>query len=203
MISNIQGFSEVINNLKRKFELLEDRVNRLNIVGGDNIYVNRFGSDFIINGGAEGGTVAGEETVCPWKVIMKKEDPFDEEYPQWTLQTQGGMVNGLLPNNYDNIVSVNDAQDLYVYWEAVTNGAQIETLEIMTSTSVPDTQYVFQEDGLPSIAKGLVAFYFQGAIAYQYACAHMTMRPELGYSIDDPSGNSQVKNYYTWAINEV
>ena len=203
MQTNIQGFGEILENIKRKFELLEDRFNRLNIVGGDNIYVNRFGSDFIINGGAEGGAIAGEETVCPWKVVKKEVASFNPESPQWILQTQGGMVNGLLPNNYDNIITVDDTQEVYIYWEAITNGAQIESLEIKTSQSVPDTQYVFQEGGLPSTALGLVAFYHQGAIVYQYACAHMTMRPELGYSIDDPSGSAQLKHYYTWAVNEV
>ena len=203
MQSNIQGFGEILENIKRKFDLLEDRFNRLNIVGGDNIYVNRFGSDFIINGGAEGGTIAGEETVCPWKIVKKEVDSFDPQNPQWILQTQGGMVNGLLPNNYDNIATVTEAEELYLYWEATTNGAEIETLEVASSTAIPDTQYVFHEGGLPSTARGLVAFYYQGSIVYQYACAHMTMKPELGYSIDDPSGNGQVDNYYTWAVNEV
>ena len=200
MISNISGLSSALEAVKRKIDLLERDMKQIDVVGGGSILVSRFNSKFVINSANDqSGDIQGS---YPWYVNVEKLDST-EDVKNFRLRTNGGMINGLLPDNFDDIEEVTDNDELYVYWEAEINGEEITNLSIKTSADKPETQLKMEEEALPTNVIGLVGFFYKGGMKYQFIKNHLDLRPELLLSMNDENEVYKMKNFYSWRWSEV
>ena len=169
MISNIGGLDSALLRVERKIDLLERDVKQIDVVGGGSILVSRINSKFVINSANDqSGDIQGS---YPWYVNVEKLDST-EDVKNFRLRTNGGMINGLLPENFDDIEEVTDSDELYVYWEAEINGEEITNLSIKTSADKPETQLKMEEEALPTKVLGLVGFFYKGGMKYQFIKNH-------------------------------
>ena len=199
MISNISGLSSALEAVKRKIDLLERDMKQIDVVGGGSILVSRINSKFIINSANDqSGDIQGS---YPWYVNVEKLDST-EDVKNFRLRTNGGMINGLLPDNFDDIEEVTDDDELYVYWEAEINGEEITNLSIKTSADKPETQLKMEEEALPTNVIGLVGFFYKGGMKYQFIKNHLDLRPELLLSMNDENEVYKMKNFYSWRWSE-
>ena len=199
MISNISGLSSALEAVKRKIDLLERDMKQIDVVGGGSILVSRINSKFIINSANDqSGDIQGS---YPWYVNVEKLDST-EDVKNFRLRTNGGMINGLLPDNFDDIEEVTDDDELYVYWEAEINGEEITNLSIKTSADKPETQLKMEEEALPTNVIGLVGFFYKGGMKYQFIKNHLDLRPELLLSMIDENEVYKMKNLYSWRWSE-
>lgn len=206
MSTNIEGLSSLIDRLNRKIQLLDDKINSLQVRGGHNILVNKFGNEFVIDSvGEDGGAAPAAVRIPPWTLRSKPVENFDPDNPRYTFTTYGGMLNNLLPDNYEDIVEVSEDDEGYIYWEAkcTYHGVTNLTCKFQRGLKPPDTQTKFEEEALPSVVKGLVGYINGNGIMYQFAKEHIKMMPDIVYTISDEDNIALNKNYYTWMINEV
>lgn len=192
MNTNIEGLSATIGALNRKIELLEREIKSFDVQGGNHVLVSRFNNNFVVD--SIQGDGDGQESHCPWRLNVS-----EEEEDKYKLSTNGGMVNDLLPDNYDNIATLGD-EDAYVYYEAETDYNGIVSLTIKTSGDQPDTEKKFEEEALPTSVLGLIGIYNNGGISYQMMCDHIKIKPQVAYQINDPDNYHILKTYFTWDV---
>ena len=194
--SNIQGLGKLLNKFNDRIDKLERK--NFEVVGGENIRVTTSGMTKIINGDPAGDSAPQESSgiTCPWRVSA--EILTLSSGKKYKLKTDAGTINGLIPENYDDIITLDEDEEKYLYYEAVTSQGTIGSLRIKASDDVPDTQTPFTEGYLPTTIKGLVAYWKDNKVQYSWMCNNIVLSPDLAYTLDDPQNFGNKLNYYTW-----
>lgn len=195
MNTNIQGLNHALEVLDRKIALLDRKLELLDIQGGNNILVSRNGSSYTIDSIRDEDSL---EEYFPWKLVLDETDTKGS----YKLSTKGGTVNGLLPDNFMDITTVDKDTNTYVYWEADTDGNGVSSLTIKTSASEPNTNIKFMEEGLPTKVLGLVGYIDEGNIAFQFIKNHITIAPRKAYELNDSDQFGVLKSFFTWEFSE-
>lgn len=194
MISNIEGLSTALDNINRKIELLEEKFSNLSIAGGSNSFVTRFDDDIIIESKDEAGA-GGGEGLHPWMIFLE-----DSEEGRKKISINGGLLNGILPENFEDVEDISENQSGYVYWEATTNGTFYEKCEVKFSSQKPDTKYEYVKNAFPTKVRGLIGYIYKGAVKYQFLKHDMLMKPAVGFSLNSDTEVGMYDNYWSWYI---
>lgn len=195
MNTNIQGLNHALEALDRKIALLDRKLELLDIQGGNNVLVSRNGSSYTIDSIRDEASV---DDYFPWRLVLEETDTEGS----YKLSTKGGTVNGLLPDNFMDIITVTKDTTTYVYWEAEADGHGISTLTIKTSSTEPNTNIKYMEEGLPTKVLGLIGYIDEGDIGFQFIKNHITITPYKAYEINDVNEFGLLKSFYTWAFSE-
>lgn len=194
MISNIEGLSTALDNINRKIDLLEEKVSRFSVTGGSNSFVTRLDDNVIIESKDETGG-GGGSGFHPWMIFLEELDGDQKK-----ISINGGLLNGILPENYEDVKDISEDASGYVYWEATTNGTFYEKCEVKFKSEKPDTKYEYVKNAFPTKVRGLIGYIYKGAVKYQFLKNDMLMKPAVGFSLNSSSEVGMYDNYWSWYI---
>lgn len=182
-----------IENLNRKIELLSDKIDSQNIVGGDGILVRKSGNEFTISNNDEESV----DGVHPWALRATR---YNDNTLYWS--TYGGTINGLLPDGFTRIgdIKISDNAVRYVYYEAKINFLGLEDIKIRMSKDLPDTNRYLVKNASPLEIRGLIGMIQGSVLLYQIISTNLEIRVEKAFSVENLDG--AVDNYYKFVVNE-
>ena len=193
MNTNIQGLSSALENLKRKLELLQKEIDSFEIKGGDNILVSRFKNSFIISTDDQSSGVA---EIFPWQLFVDEEGDENKK----KVSCNAGLVNGIQAGGIEDIVTLSEGDQKYIYWEARTDGSEIQSVEVKHSNDAPDIKNLYVKNAFPNKVTFLIGFVTFNGVKYQFLKNHVNIMPEIAYQEDNLSEYGLVDNYYTWVV---
>jgi hypothetical protein len=206
--SNIDGLGPVLRKFDERIKELE-RAYLKEIKGGENIRITRTGRTAIINASPAGDSSAVPVSSVACDFVFQKYDsvtppPNADGSPSsspttFNIRALGGTINGLLPDNYNNIGSFDSDTDAYVTLRATADTTGITTLTYESSSSVPNItpQYA---DGAPPSEISFFAFMCINGQITSSLCRSLNLSPEVAY-LDQSS--TPYKNICTWSVTNI
>ena len=198
MNTNIQGLDRIIEALNQKIDALDSYHKNLEIKGGDGVLVSKLsGNKYVINNIDNTKT---PDIVYPWDVKFEKNEDGETYY----LSTNGGQINGTLPDNYDDFGSIGEDDTTLQYavlvCETDLNGIVTATLEIRDELPVDGLQYTKNE--IPTSFELLIAVLIGRFVKHQIYRGNLTARPEIAYTYENPDNYTNLDYYWVWAMHE-
>ena len=183
-----------LQNLERKLQLLEDRLERQKIVTGSGLVSSKDGDTFSIS---LANKSEQEVNYHPFRIMAKIENDSCE------FSIYGGTVNNVLPSNWSNFakIAVSSNARYYVYWSASFSGNSLTSLQVNISTENPLKKELYAKNSLPQQVTGLIGIVKGDAVLYQFAKRNISCSPRLAMTVNSRLG--QVDNYYEMSINEL
>ena len=203
--SNIDGLGPVLRKFDERIRELE-RAYVKEIEGGENIRITRTGKTAIINADPAGDSTASTSPSVSCDFVFQKYDivtpaPNSDGTPSsspttFKIKATGGTINGLLPDNYDNIGGFDSDTSVYVTLKATADTTGITTLTYESASSVPSItpQYA---DGAPPSEISFFAFMCINGKITSSLCRSLNLSPEVAY-LDQSS--TPYKNICTWSV---
>lgn len=202
--SNIQGLSQVLNSFDMRIREIERKT--IDVQGGENIRITQTGQTVIVNADPAGDSATAPVVSRSCAFVFQK---FDIVTPQansdgtpsdlpttFKIRATGGTINGLLPENYDNIGSFDDQSESYVTLKATADTTGITTLRYEKSSSIPAITPQYQ-DGAPPSNIAFFAFMCINGRITSSLCSSLNISPEVAY-LDQSS--TPYKNICTWSV---
>lgn len=183
-----------LQNLERKIQLLEDRLERQKIVTGSGLVSSKDGDTFSIDLAKKSEQ---EVNYHPFRIMTKIEGNLCD------YSIYGGTVNNILPSNWSNFASVETTKSTqyYVYWLANFSGNSLTSLRVNISESDPIRKELYAKNSLPQLVTGLIGIVRGDSVLYQFAKRNIHCFPRLAMTVNSELG--QVDNYYEMSIDEL
>ena len=173
---------EHLRNLERKIELEARARKRIQVQGGNNVLVSTFGDKVVVDTNLDDSSSAA---CTHWNVVFK--DETSGENPKATLTVPNGLVNGLFPDNKDDIGSVYaEDEENWLSLEVQMKDHNVEQAKYVLGTEKPDTLFNLEKE-LPTDVQILLAFIGPNFSVQKYTgCGHIRLYPKVAYySYDD------------------
>lgn len=205
--SNIQGLAQVLNKFDQRIRQIERQ--SLDLQGGENIRITKSNGQAIINADPAGDSAVVSAPSKSCAFVFQKFDivtppPNSDGTPStapttFKVRATGGTINGLLPQNYDNIGSFDDQTDAFVTLKATTDTTGITTLEYETSSSMPAIAPQYADGAPPSNVIFFAFMCIEGKVTSSL-CSSLQIKPEVAY-LDQSV--TPYRNICTWSVTNV
>jgi hypothetical protein len=181
-----------LRNLERKIELEARARKKIQVQGGNNVLVSTFGDKVVVDTNLE---EASSATCTHWDVVFK--DQTSGENPKATLTVPNGMVNGLFPENKEDIGSVTkEDEENWLYLEVKMRENNVDYATYRVSNSKPDTLFNLEKE-LPTDVQILLAFIGPNFYVQKFTgCGHIRIYPKIAYYSYDDS-QKEIIPFYT------
>ena len=189
----MKNINQHLQNLNRKIELLDDKIDKIDIQGGNNVLVSKFGQRFVLD--SLNDSSGGEQPCKYWEVVWKGAPSDDSR----EFQIPVGQVNGVFPDNNDDAGEISEDGDEWIWLEAELDEYNVQSVSINHGSSQPDLPFEVKRE-LPTTANILLAYVGKGYQVSNFTeCGNITIRPQTAfYAYDD--GDEDIKPYFTWNI---
>ena len=185
--SNIEGLGNVLRKFDDRIKEIERK--NLKLQGGENIRITQTGTTVIINADPAGDSSSPVASKTCTFVFSKFDiviPPADSngvpstEPTTFKVKSLGGTINGLIPDNFNNIVGFDDQTDVFVTLDAQIGSTGIETLSYNIHSDVPDIVPQYGE-GLPPSEYRVLAFVVMKGNITSSLCPSLFISPEVAY----------------------
>jgi hypothetical protein len=183
---------EEIKNLERRLALETKARKNIAVQGGNNVLVSSFGDKIVVDSLLEEPAV---QRCTNWDVVFVGKTTGDN--PKGTLTVPNGMINGLLPENREDVGTVSkDDEANWLSLEVQLKDHNVESAEFRVGTSKPDTLFDLQKE-LPTDVSILIAFIGRNFAVQKFTgCGHIRIYPKIAYYAYDDSERAVIP-YYT------
>ena len=198
MNTNIEGLDKIIEALNQKIDALDYYHKNLDIRGGDGILVSKLsGNKYVINNNQDTTTPS---EIYPWDIQVSKNEGEENYY----LATNGGLINGMLPDNYDDFATIeeDDTTLQYVVLVCETDLTGIVTATLEIRDELPDEGLPFTKNEIPTSFELMIAVMIGRFVKHQIFRGNITSRPEVAYTLENPDNYTNLDYYWVWAMHE-
>lgn len=198
MSTNIKGLDSLVGAIDQKISHVDLKHTNLDIQGGAGILVTRLGANkYVIN--LNDKSLSSMQETYPWSLIVNRDEENDSHY----VSTLGGTINGYLPDNWEDIGTVSEEDELlHVVLKCNTNYNGITSATLSLEEEVPDTNRLLTLNSIPTSFDLLIGIVARLKVTNQLYKRHISARPSLAYSFENLGRESDLDHYYTWAISE-
>jgi hypothetical protein len=180
---------EIANAMNEIVEWVEQMPKPKIVTAGPNILVREDDTSISIEGAPAGESGGGTEA-CVFKLILENDGDENKK-----VTASAFTVNGLLPDNLDDIGSVSNEGTYYVVLNAGSSQSGITELSYAIEEEFSlEPQY---KENLPPTSIKILAAVIQNANYTPALCAPIFMSPAIAYTDMDAN-----KTYYYWSINQ-
>lgn len=169
-----------LQNIERKIQLLESKVDSKRISAGSGLLVSDDGINTLIKLDEQSTQAIYYH---PWRILIKALEDDEYEYSVY-----GGTINGVLPSNWDNFYSSSEDEETWVFWRAKLNGNEITDLTIETNSEPPDIKTAYSKNVLPDKVERLIGVIQGNNILYQFAKSNYYIEPKKMLEVHEPEG---------------
>lgn len=173
---------------------------KIRITGGENCRVTQFGRDYVVNAmpaGDSAGTATAESCEFGFVKYDVVPPPTGTTDPtQFKIGATGGTLNGLLPQNFNNIGDFDSDTTAYVTLDATADSSGVTTLQYTKLDAIPDIKPQYGIGAPPSEIR-FFAFMVVGGNITGSLCRNIFINPEVAY-LDEST--STPRNICTWSI---
>ena len=184
--------SEEIKNLERKIALESKARKNIAVQGGNNVLVSSFGDKIVVDSLLEEPEI---QRCTNWDVMFK--DKTSSDNPKATLVVMNGMINGLLPENREDIGTVSKEDDAnWLSLNVQMKDHNVESANFKVSIEKPDTLFNLQKE-LPTDVSILLAYIGRNFHVQKFTgCGHIRIYPKIAYYAYDDEERAVIP-YYT------
>lgn len=170
-----------LDNIERRLALEARARKNIQVTGGNNVLVSKFGDDFILDAIDEEGST--DNDCFQWNVIFKGGSSESK-----TACLPYGRINGLFPDNKDEVGEVNkDDEETWLWLEVQFDGVNIESASYKLGSTKPDTLFEMHKEP-PTNVQILIAFIGLNYSVQKFTrCGDMRLFPKIGYYAYDDS----------------
>jgi len=180
--------SDAINNVVNWVESLPGSQE---IKAGPNIFIRQDDETCIIEStAAPAATAAQAGASCSFGF-----EKFDiSAGGVFKLRATGGLINGLIPTNFEEIASFSPTGNYYIYIEAEVGNTGIHQLTYESSQSPPGITPQVSQGSPPNKFKIIAAYLNEGEIN-KVLCSDIQATPKV-YSYDNDTNGNLVVNWW-------
>lgn len=139
----------------------------------------------------------GQTEICPFDLLLSTDEDGNPTVSVWP-----GTVGGVLIDNYNEGLPIEDTGTQYIQMTATTNGKYIQSAKVEIVDSQPDAQEPTQ-DSAPNDLKVLIGIIVNGEAFKIWGCSNMIGVPMVAYHTDKNSvepGESPFNYFYVWNL---